>query len=543
MPTLYRALVRHFFDRFFDRELLSPQGEARTNVVQALGLLAVPSAFFVLIFQPLTMAGWSLIFIRYLFVSFSMVVMGFLMVFQWDALFPDQRDYQILTPLPVRLSTLFLAKAGALALFLGLFLLDINFFGVLFWPGIDGGSDLLAIFSAHLGAVVAGGLFAALAAAAIQGVLITVLPARAFRRVAVSAQTLLMALAVMLLFLSPTLGQLLPKLVREDHPALYCFPGFWFVGLYECLRPAVGHPTLLRLGHLGIQALAGAAGLFILTYLPLYRRHARKVLEAPAPAAGGPGRLRAWLNAALSRTVLSTPPQRAVFHFISQTIARSVKHRLFLAVYAGFGAALAVIGLASGSSGLLRLPLTLSFILVSGLRAAFNFPSELRANWAFQLSEGNHTGECLAAMRKWIVLCAILPLFLLMAPMEFACFRWTTSLFHLAFGITLSVLLMDIMFLGFRKVPFTCAYFPGKINLAGLSVIYIYGFTTYSETMAGAESWLAGNAAAAVLFFLGAAAAHLLLARWRARQLGSAPALDYEDAGDPVVRTLGLTPE
>ena len=80
-----------------------------------------------------------------MFVSFSMIVMGFIMVFEWDALFPDRRDYQILTPLPLRLSTLFLAKAAALAIFLGIFLMDINFFGVLFWPGIDGGRNLLGI--------------------------------------------------------------------------------------------------------------------------------------------------------------------------------------------------------------------------------------------------------------------------------------------------------------------------------------------------------------------------------------------------------------
>ena len=72
--------------------------------------------------------------------------------------------------------------------------------------------------------------------------------------------------------------------------------------------------------------------------------------------------------------------------------------------------------LTSGPAGLLRLPLTLSFVLVSALRAAFNFPSELRANWAFQLGEIHPVAEYLSATRKWIVVCAVVPLFVLLAP-------------------------------------------------------------------------------------------------------------------------------
>src|SRR5215831_13560326 len=151
---IFPALVRHFFDRFFDKESLSPQGEPEANVVQMLGILAVPEAFFVLVFRPLTFTGWNLVAVRYLFVSFSMILMGFLMVFEWDALFPDRRDYQILTPLPLRLSTLFLAKAAALAIFLGIFLVDVNFFSVLFWPGIDAGPRLGNLLLSHLISVV-----------------------------------------------------------------------------------------------------------------------------------------------------------------------------------------------------------------------------------------------------------------------------------------------------------------------------------------------------------------------------------------------------
>jgi len=212
-----RDLIRHFFDRFFDKEALSPQGEPEANLIQTLGFLAVPGAFVVLLLQPLQIRGWDLVAIRCIFVSFSMVVMGFLVVFEWDALFPDRRDYQVLTPLPINLLTLFLAKAAAFGVFLTIFLVDINFFTTLLWAGVDNGKGLFAIMGSHLATVAASGLFAALSMAAVQGVLITVLPATAFRRVTVWLQTGLMGALVLLLFISPLLAMALRGLVRILH--------------------------------------------------------------------------------------------------------------------------------------------------------------------------------------------------------------------------------------------------------------------------------------------------------------------------------------
>ena len=540
-PGVFGALVRHFFGRFFDTESLSPQGEPEAGVIQTLGVLAVPGAFFVLVFRPLTLTGWSLVAVRYMFVSFSMTVMGFLMVFEWDALFPDRRDYQVLTPQPVHLSTLFLAKAAALAIFLGIFLLDVNFFSVLMWPGVDGGADFLGILWEHVTAVMASGLFAALAAAALHGILITCLRGWLYRRVSVIVQTLLMALLVMNLFLTPMLAFRMEWVTTHHADWLYWFPGFWFSGFYEHLRPATHNMPLRELGVFATRALGCAASVFVLTFLPGYRGHARRVLETTAPAAAGPGRVRAAFDRLMRRTLLRHPVEYAVFHFISQTITRSLKHRLFLATYGGFGAAFAVMTFGNGRPGLLTLPLTLSFILVSGLRAAFNFPAELSANWAFQLSEITSAEPYLAATRKWTLVCAILPLFVLLAPMEFACFHPAAALFHLAYGITTSALVIEVMFFGFRKVPFTCAHFPGKVNLTFLAVMYIFGFTAYNRTMSNLEARLAPSPVAAAAFFAAAAALYVALSHAGKRILGPQPALDYEDPAEPTVRTLGLS--
>ncbi len=532
-------LVRHFFDRFFDTESLSPGAEPQTNVVQILGFLAVPSGFFTILCLPMVLTGWTLVAVRNFFVSFSMIVIGLVLVIEWDALFPDRRDYQILTPLPLPLWTFFLAKVLALGVFVGIFLLDANLFGVLLWPA----AGVFASPVEHLIMVMAAGLWAALAVASLRGILVTLFSGVWLRRISVTLQTLLMAVLVMLLVVGPWIGPLVRGFVFTESPLLYVYPGFWFLGLYERLRPATGDPVLLRLGGLALWALAATALLFLVTYLPLYRRHARRTLEAPAPRSSGPGPLRRWVSAALDRTVLRVPQQRAVFHFITQTITRSPKHRLFLATYAGFGAALAVLSYTPGESALLRLPLTLSFVLVSALRAAFNFPAELSANWAFQVAETGDPAPHVSATRKWILICSVIPLFALLAPLEFARFPWPAALFHAAYGIVLSALLIEILFFGFRKVPFACGYFPGKINLVWLSVVYVLGFMAYSRVMAGLEAWLTVRPSAALTFFAAVLAATSMLQFLSARTVRRAPALDYIDRGDPVVRTQGLASE
>lgn len=518
----WRTLVRHFFTGL------------DANVTQTLGMLAAPGAFFVLLFQPLLFQGWDLVGVRYLFISLSMIVVAIMMVAKWNALFPDQTDYLVLTPLPVRLWMIFSAKAAALSILVALFLADVNFFATMLWPGIDGGKGFLHILGSHLTATAAAGLFAALAIIGFQGILFTIFTGKTLRRVSAAAQTLLMAGLVMLLFLSPMVGTSLPGLAKHHSPILQWFPGCWFIGFYEQLRPATGNAALLDAGRMAMRGLAGALALVILTYGVGYRRHARRAMETPEQEPAGA--LAHGGSAAADRFLLRGGAERAVFHFIGQTIARSTRHRLFLAVYAGFGMAFAVLSFGSDRAGLLRLPLMLSFVLVSGLRAAFNFPCELRANWMFQLSEQGRTRECVAATRKWVVARGIVPLFALFVPMEFLNFRWPEALFHLAFGVTLSVMLTGVMFIGFNKVPFTCSYLAGKVNLVGLSVLYVFGFTAYSSTMARFEMWLAGRPAAALVFFAVAAAGWVAMDRLRA----ASPTLEFEDLEEPAVLTLEI---
>ncbi len=541
--AIFTVLVRHFFGRFFDKEALSPQGDPAAGVIQTLGLIAPVSGFVCLLLMIGNPAGWDLVGLRFLMVCYAMIVMGVVMVVEWDALLPDRRDYLILTPLPLSPFSVFTAKFAALGIFLSIFLSAAIVLGVLLWPGVETRGSFVAVASTHFGVLSAAGIFSALAVAVLQGVLSTVLRGATLRRISMCVQTSLMAGLALFLFLSPMMAMSIRDLCRANSPYLNWLPPFWFIGLYEHILPLVASDPvsgqrLAGLGSAAARSLWMVAALFTACYIPGYRRHARRALDPVEPDPRGPGVFGRTWNAAIARW-LRDPAEAGVFHFIGQTILRSWKQRLFLGAYAGFGAALVLISAAARGDAL-RAPLALSFVLISGLRAVFNFPSDLRANWAFRVSEMQSADVYVRGTRKWVLACAVVPLFLVLAAIEALRAAGAVVVFHFGFGVTSSLVLMELLFFGFQKVPFTCAHFPGKFNLVYLSALYLFGFTFYSSYVASLEDWLLQRPLWATLAFF-AAAALVWSLRLVQKRLGLETGLEYEGDGDPAVRTLDLT--
>jgi len=563
--ALFRLLAGHFFGRLFDNDIVSQQGDMRTNVVQAIGLVATPGIFVPFYMLPQRLRfhhpfdhGWTLLSDYYFFVLYSMIVMGFVMIFEWDALFPDRRDYLILTPLPLGGGVLFAGKTVALLLFLLLFLADANFFCTLLGPLISGGEGtpgpvIAHLIVIHLTAVASAGAFTALSIAAVQGVLINVLTARGFRRVSPWVQMALMGLLIVVLFLTPLTCAAIRPLVTNNSPVLRYFPPFWFLALYLDLLPGQpAGPLFHEIAPLAWRGLAVAAAAFALTYLTGYWRHARRVMEGVEAGFGAPGLLRRRFDAWVNRRLLPHPLERATFHFITNTILRGARHRLFLAAYAGIALAMALpamvrIGARPGlpllmwsAAGLLSVPLTLSFFTVSGLRAAFNLPAELRANWVFQVCETEERMVHIRAVRKWIVAMGIVPLFAVLTPIEVAFRGWWLAFVHLSYALVLSLVLLNLLLVWFRKIPFTCSYFPGKTSMAVMLVLYLAGFSVYAWSMADLEQQMIANPLQLAVFYLCGLATLYLLHRLERREQHVDNYLIYEDQPDPVVRTLEL---
>src|SRR5215467_9715638 len=286
MNERLKTLIRHFFSRFFDKESLSADGDEHANVVQVIAMLALPGAIvslFTMADHPLITSEVTRLWLRsgdrYVFVCYSMVVMGFVMTFKWDSLFPDRRDYLILTPLPISLREFFLAKVIALCAFLLVFVVAINFFSCVFIPYVYAVRDnklgmILPGSLAHSTAVLSGSIFMAFLFAALQGVLINLMTPAAFRRVSPWIQMISMTTLVTVLLITPGISSNIRLLVESNARAIDSIPLFWFLGVYEVLNP---EGTLIPVSYAwaatAIEAIAVVSVVFVMTYLISYRRY------------------------------------------------------------------------------------------------------------------------------------------------------------------------------------------------------------------------------------------------------------------------------
>src|SRR5206468_3092265 len=114
-------------------------------------------------------------------------------------------------------------------------------------------------------------------------------------------------------------------------------------------------------------------------------------------------------------------------------------------------------------------------------------------------------------------------------PIEVWFRGWALALVHITFALVLSTVLLNLLLVWFRKIPFTCSYFPGKTSMSVMFFVYLAGFATYSWTMADLETRLIKTPASLVLFYAIAGAAIWGLTRLERRERDIDDMLIYED--------------
>jgi hypothetical protein len=358
--------------------------------------------------------------------------------------------------------------------------------------------------------------FAFLAIAALQGVLILVVSPRVFRRISPWIQTIGMSLMVLALFTIP---------IYAAYPAWRPYiPTVWFTGMYDFR------------GGLGLNALGLAFSIFCITWLTGFRRHYRRTLETEDTASRRP-------RFSVFHRLPGPPEEQAIFRFSGKTLARSSKHRFFLATYWSAGLSLGLLAAVRvqighpgiSPDGLRAFPLLIGFFVVSGFRAIYQFPAELGANWVFRLTQSFWSETARAAARKRMFVSGLLPATLLFTPAEVCYWGAVTGALHTLFQLVTGAILIEIFFWSFEKVPFTCPYNPGKVNLSLLAGMFLWGFTDYSFMAADLEHSLDGRPLRILLFFT--AAATTLTMCWRYRRAPSQVLFDAE----PLVQSLNLS--
>ena len=475
----FEILLRHLLVRFVHNELLMADDETR-RILQISSAVALPGLLVALFLFPAYHAFppfpfprpfWPQVGDHYFYVMYAFLVMGAATVYDWDLLFPDLLDVFVLSILPITGRRLFAGRVLALVIFLGGILLGTSALGILVFPLAAEQPNALRHLAAHTVAVLASGSFAVGAFLTLQGVLLNLLGERMFRRLTPLLQggSLMLLLGTLLLY--PTLSHALQPLLTDGSLPVRCFPPFWFLGIYERLLAGRAAPPIFSaLANTGCWALACAACCTVITYPLAYRRRVRQLIEGGG-SASKPGRSSTSLNRLLDATILRSPSQRAIFHFIGQTILRAQRQRVMLAMYGGLALALSLAGMVvlrvgGGHVSPTLLPdgmraaiPVLAFWTVAGLRSVLNTSVDRRGSWIFQLIPARALYDRVSGTHLWITLWTVavaagaVAILFSISPPGMQTLHHMLGQMLVAVGV--AVLLTDVALFQIFAIPFT----------------------------------------------------------------------------------------
>ena len=416
-PRQLLVLTRHFFNRLFQNEVFPFEEQMKEKLIAGLVMLGVLGGHIAVslfgkygmlekyIFLTEDPGSWV---DKCYFIAFFMTLLAFIVVLEWDLMFPDQRDALNLLQLPIRAGTLFLAKFLSFTALILLFTAAVNALSVAvasyFLAQFRSHSFgfLLQYAAAHLLSTTAAFAFTFFLISLLIAGLLLLLSPRLYRRVSLVIRfALLVALVFLLMmfllnsFFIPDMFAWLGRILKSRSRLSLLFPPLWFTGLYE--RLLGNHDPAF-----GFGAAAAIASLLVLPPLYFgamalsYRRYLRKSAEEVAQR--DPLRsIKSAASRAFQAVALRNSTQRAVYYFIVRTLHTSAIHRVKIAGYLALGIGLSLIlmfnsgvslrSLSPQNLNVLAVPLILSFFLLVSLRTTVSTPLAAEANWIFGSSD------------------------------------------------------------------------------------------------------------------------------------------------------------
>lgn len=521
---VYALLVRHFFNRLFDNELVSSSGNLRESVATVLGLLgasSLPVAWVTVekhwlmnVRTPAHIRAaveWS---DREFLISMSMAIVAAVAIFCWESVFPDRTDSIILTSFPIRPSFILSAKLATLGAVLLATTTAANFTTTFFFPiaTMQSGStgEAFRLYAAHIVAIGSASAFVFLTMLALQGLLANVMPYRLFQQISAWVQLLSLFGVLFLFFVIPPIASISALTHPANRTTALILPPFWFLGLYQQIL-GTNHPFVLELSSMALRGLAISGLAAGVLYALAYRRLMRRTIEEAGSVGTSDSRRWRKFSEWIDRIWLGRASERAAFHFVWRTMTRNRGHRLILAAYAAVGLVYIVDGIASlvkktGGHALTRpntalsaFALVLPFFVLLGLRALFSLPVELKANWLWRLTDPGRPDEYVRGARKLMLAAAIVPVSIISLPLYGMLWGWTIAVPHVLMSFLISMTALELLMAGFRKLPFTCAFMPGKGNLKVKFGAYVVLFLSLAFLLINIELWLASNPRRAVV--------------------------------------------
>ena len=404
-------------------------------------------------------------------IAFPMLIVGLIVVLVSRSVFPDEIDCRVLLPLPVSRRVVFVSKALAVVLFVGLFGAAAHA-GMMPLIGLMANNrwsdhGVLAHLAAYGAASLAASMVTALVIMAGAGALLTCVP----RSRSQAASIAFRGCCLFVLVLSIPLAGRLPTtggLIASESPLLYAVPPVWFFAVQQLL---LGHstPYYLHLAYIAAGVSGGAFAITLASYVFLYQRVERVSFRSLSAPARRPRRTRS------PGLVRRRTPRTAVAPFIRATLMRSPLQQGVLVAIAACGAGLVLNSLINDARAsvhpqadepLMRAviwaPFAFVFAMNVAARAALVLPVELRANWIFRVTEDAATraGELDAVVRTVIVLGVMWPLAILV-PVEWAVLGPRT-IQCTSIACLCGLVLVELHTAEWRQIPFTRSYAPSR---------------------------------------------------------------------------------
>ena len=511
----FPRLVLHFASLILQTGQESGASELNLGIGGLLALLAAPGGFTsILLFdkyssllrwlrhRPQMDVYWASLPDKYFFIVLSMVITGLVVVIKWDKILPGPQDYTNLAPLPLRARTIFFANLAAIVVLASVFALDVNAVSAILFPGVvlsEKGTfpELFAFVGVHITSVLVASAFVFFGCFAVMGALMAFLPNRVFRSVSLFVRLGIIVALITMLCTSFTVQPVLRTLARHPDSWMRWLPSLWYIGLYQSLQGRT-NAVLVSLMWMGLKAAAGAFVLALAFSALSYRRYFLRIPESSDASPPARKWSFGWMQPLFDRWILRDAFQRACYHFGMRALLRSEIHCIICGAFVGLGLVLASQmaidaqpgGAAIPNADLLAAPLAVAYLMILGLRFVFEVPSGLNANWVYKVILDQEQHPTRAVARK-MMLTFLVPGVL--APVAIA-YSWVwgvaAGLLHAAYVVALSAVLMEIVLLRFRKIPFTCTL-PLFENHALMRVlIYVIGFFVFTNLAGAMESWM-----------------------------------------------------
>jgi len=498
-------LSAHFFRAMFDFGILTQVGADSLTRMLLGGLGGLLGAGFVLTrvfvgrYQALaggvsaepyrrTLLGDDLFII-----AVPMLAAALVTLLVSDLLFPDDRDFRILGPLPVRRAVVFGAKLAALVLFNGMLIAAVHLAlapivlvtSAHRWREQPVSSRMMAWAVASISA----SALAVLAIMALVGVLVLTLSRDRLNSLTTLMRSVLLAALLSCVPLAVHLSGFGGALA--DRSAWLAFvPPAWFVALERVLLGSAD-PWLVRLADIALAATASSAIVVTVAYALLFRHFERLMLRSTAMSS-------MWHTGDTTGATASgsTPAFRAVYRFTTMTIGRSALHQTVLVGLSGCGLGIGISALLGAhiidwlrtagpvsstlSAAAVWAPFAVMMTCGLSARLSLSLPIDQRANWIFRLTEDQDTrADQLRAVDRLVTTIVVGP-----AAASAIAVLWIP--FGAAAGIGTAVVALvglvrvHFVLLGWSRIPFTSSYVPGKQFVVHTFVLACLAWLTFT---------------------------------------------------------------